>query len=291
MAGCRTTASETLMASPPFNINENLPGDTDIVSQHPANARQMRDIVESWLRVNHDTNGNHFRIDLPRGASPGTPAALTDVLYMTTSGKLKIVHPDATEEYVGVAPGIVNYTAGALDTGYLAADGSAVNRVTFADLFVKIGIQYGAGDGSLTFNLPNVTGRVLVGIDGGFAVLSASAYAAANALGGIGGTNYFDGILQTDLPNVQIGMNGSLTVLSSATDIVRAPFGFSNAGFTSGAGGPVQYLNTQSNLAQQIASATSSFPSLFTNSLNGAVTQTKLNRLQPSIILRPQIKY
>ena len=34
------------MATPPFNINEALPGDNDIVSQHPTNARAFRDAVE-----------------------------------------------------------------------------------------------------------------------------------------------------------------------------------------------------------------------------------------------------
>lgn len=45
------------MATPPFNINETLPGDTDVVSQHPANARTFRDVVEDWLLLVSDTMG------------------------------------------------------------------------------------------------------------------------------------------------------------------------------------------------------------------------------------------
>ena len=39
--------------------------------------------------------------------------------------------------------------------GFLFADGSAVSRTTYADLFAVIGTTYGAGDGSTTFNLPD----------------------------------------------------------------------------------------------------------------------------------------
>ena len=44
--------------------------------------------------------------------------------------------------------------------GWLAADGSAVSRTTYASLFAVIGTTYGAGNGSTTFNLPDLRGRV-----------------------------------------------------------------------------------------------------------------------------------
>jgi microcystin-dependent protein len=52
-------------------------------------------------------------------------------------------------------------------SGYLLCDGSAVSRASFAELFAVIGTTYGAGDGSTTFNLPNLQGRVPVGFDSG----------------------------------------------------------------------------------------------------------------------------
>lgn len=39
--------------------------------------------------------------------------------------------------------------------GFLMCDGSAVSRTTYADLFAKVGVMYGAGDGFATFNVPN----------------------------------------------------------------------------------------------------------------------------------------
>jgi hypothetical protein len=48
--------------------------------------------------------------------------------------------------------------------GYLLCNGSAVSRTTYADLFAVIGTTYGAGDGSTTFNLPQLSdGRFIRG--------------------------------------------------------------------------------------------------------------------------------
>ena len=53
-------------------------------------------------------------------------------------------------------------------TGWLRCDGQAVSRTEYSDLFNAIGTTYGAGDGSTTFNLPNVNlaNRTLVGSSG-----------------------------------------------------------------------------------------------------------------------------
>ena len=50
-----------------------------------------------------------------------------------------------------------------LPTGYLLCDGSAVSRSTYAPLFAVIGTTHGAGDGSSTFNLPDLRDRFVVG--------------------------------------------------------------------------------------------------------------------------------
>src|ERR1700722_13445643 len=52
-------------------------------------------------------------------------------------------------------------------TGWLLCDGSAVSRTTFSVLFVLIGTTYGVGDGSTTFNVPDMRGRVPVGVGTG----------------------------------------------------------------------------------------------------------------------------
>lgn len=62
---------------------------------------------------------------------------------------------------------IFPYAGSAAPTGWLLCDGTAVSRTTYAALFAVIGTTFGAGDGSTTFNLPNVSNRVLVGAGGG----------------------------------------------------------------------------------------------------------------------------
>lgn len=61
---------------------------------------------------------------------------------------------------------IVPFAGSTIPDGYLTCDGTAISRTTYSDLFAVIGTTYGSGDGSTTFNLPNIKGRVLVGLDG-----------------------------------------------------------------------------------------------------------------------------
>ena len=64
----------------------------------------------------------------------------------------------------GVPVGTVEYFATATPpAGYLKADGAAVGRETYPDLFAAIGTTFGAGDGSTTFNLPDLIGRFAQG--------------------------------------------------------------------------------------------------------------------------------
>ena len=63
------------------------------------------------------------------------------------------------------AGSISMYAGSTAPTGYLLCDGSAVSRTTYADLFTAIGTTYGTGDGSTTFNLPNLKGKVAVGLN------------------------------------------------------------------------------------------------------------------------------
>lgn len=52
-------------------------------------------------------------------------------------------------------------------SGFLVCDGSAVSRTTYAELFAAIGTLYGAGNGTSTFNLPDLRGEFIRGVDGG----------------------------------------------------------------------------------------------------------------------------
>jgi microcystin-dependent protein len=72
---------------------------------------------------------------------------------------------------------VLPFAGGAAPTGWLLCDGSAVSRTTYASLFAVIGSTFGVGDGSTTFNIPDMRGRVPVGKNSG----------TFNTLGGTGG--------------------------------------------------------------------------------------------------------
>lgn len=276
------------MASPPFNINQALPGDSDIVSQHPGNARTFRDVVESWLLINHDTNGNHARVDIPRTASPTTPAASIDVLYVTLNGRLKIKHPDASEEYVGNPPGSIIYYSGAsIPTGYLDPDGSAVSRSTFADLFGIVSTGYGAGDGSTTFNLPNIKGRVIAGYDVAASLLTtAGSGVDSSTLGAIGGVqNHVLTVAQ--LPPI-VSTNTGAIALTVTPNVATGRATNNSTSFVGGGSVSFFYADTSASV---LSSATGTLAI-------GAVAVTSNNTIssahpnvQPTIILRVAIKY
>ncbi len=60
--------------------------------------------------------------------------------------------------------GVMHQYAGATaPTGYLLCDGTAVSRATYAPLFAVVSTTYGIGDGSTTFNVPDLRGRVPMG--------------------------------------------------------------------------------------------------------------------------------
>lgn len=54
--------------------------------------------------------------------------------------------------------------------GCLFCDGSAVSRTTYSALFEVIGTTYGAGDGETTFNIPDLSGRVVIGVSNSHAL-------------------------------------------------------------------------------------------------------------------------
>ena len=64
-------------------------------------------------------------------------------------------------------------------SGYLECNGAAVSRTTFATLFAVIGEQYGAGNGSSTFNLPDLRGEFIRGFDNGRGVDSGRSIATS----------------------------------------------------------------------------------------------------------------
>jgi microcystin-dependent protein len=81
-------------------------------------------------------------------------------------------------------------------SGWLACDGSAQSRTTYAALFGIVGTTFGAGDGSTTFNLPDLRSRVPVGAGSGTKVATISSI-SGNIITATGLTNAANNEYQT----------------------------------------------------------------------------------------------
>jgi len=86
-----------------------------------------------------------------------------------SNGQALVTNGSGATAWTTLPPsGVISAFAGsAAPSGYLMCDGSAVSRTTYSSLFSVIGTTYGNGDGSTTFNLPDLRGRVPVGKNAG----------------------------------------------------------------------------------------------------------------------------
>ena len=88
---------------------------------------------------------------------------------------------------------IMPYAGSSAPTGWLFANGAAVSRATYADLFTAISTSYGVGDGVSTFNVPDLRGRGVFGHDSmgstsAARITTAGSGINGNTLGATGGT-------------------------------------------------------------------------------------------------------
>ena len=98
-------------------------------------------------------------IVIPDGGNIGS-ASDTDAIAISASGAVTFSKDINPNNFVGM---IAPFGMSSVPTGWLACDGSAVSRSTYADLFTAIGTTWGAGDGSSTFALPDLEGAFLRG--------------------------------------------------------------------------------------------------------------------------------
>ena len=92
------------------------------------------------------------------------PSSIVSGGFMQTDGSGNL----SFQIVAGVPSGAVFCIAVAsVPSGYLECNGAAVSRTTFAALFAIIGTQYGSGNGSTTFNIPDLRGEFVRGYDHG----------------------------------------------------------------------------------------------------------------------------
>lgn len=109
---------------------------------------------DTWGDILNDDALAPIKVDLDALASQGNTNETNIATLTTNLGK-------------AIYPGFVTIYAGSTaPTGWLICDGSAVSRTTYAALFAACGTFYGAGNGSTTFNIPDLRGEFVRGWDG-----------------------------------------------------------------------------------------------------------------------------
>jgi microcystin-dependent protein len=142
-----------------------------------------------WQEIHSSVTTNNFgqfNITFGQGVRvAGTAAAFSDISWSTATYFLETEIETTASVYVSIGSqqlmsvpfalaatdptpaGVVQAYAGpTVPSGYIICDGSAVSRTTYAKLFAAIGTSWGAGDGTTTFNLPDMRGMFLRGVDG-----------------------------------------------------------------------------------------------------------------------------
>jgi microcystin-dependent protein len=209
---------------------------------------------KGW-KVEHNEDGTHNTVTATTITATGAIASSGG----RVSDKTGVVMPTGA---------VIDFAGSAAPTGWLLCYGQAVSRTTYADLFTSISTTYGTGDGSTTFNLPDIRGRSVAGKDdmGG---------TSANRLTGLSGG--VDG-------DVLGGSGGAETASNTLSDNGQAQI-------STTAGGIILRRITAAFTANRSGSSTDAASSASASTaaaLQGATDAG--NNVQPTLILNKIIK-
>jgi microcystin-dependent protein len=161
-------------------------------------------------------------------ADDAITAAKFNISGNGTSGQVVQSDGDGSFSYATLAAGFVSgmlmpYAGASAPSGWLLCYGQAISRTTYADLFTAIGTVYGVGDGSTTFNLPDLRGRVVAGQDdmGG-----SSANRLTDQTGGLNGDTLGDtgGSETHTLTEAQLPSHSHSSVITGVSAVIGDRF-------------------------------------------------------------------
>jgi Microcystin-dependent protein len=244
----------------------------DYTLQYPT---EIQNGASYKVKAEHLTgNFNALKSDIDDQLDRITTSPQTVAGAITFSSALTIITPSssmnpATKAYVDervFSPGTIKIWAGSsAETGWLLCYGQAISRTTYADLFAVISTTYGVGDGSTTFNIPDLRGYVIIGKDnmGGSAAsrITSSSTNGGNSttLGGVGGDQTHT-LSTSEMPahahDMRVSANGGSG--ATATNYVgsnsdwNASYTTTNTVIVQNTGGGGAHSNTQPWMALNI---------------------------------------
>lgn len=135
------------------------------------------------LLLMYDASGGH--VELLNPTIPAATETESGIVELATSAEAatgtdtaRAVTPAGVAAAISAlafpSGSITMYGGSSAPSGWLLCDGSEVSRATYATLFGNIGTAFGSGNGSTTFNLPDMQGRVPIGVGSPSGLISGS---------------------------------------------------------------------------------------------------------------------
>lgn len=199
----------------------------------------------------------------------------------TATGEFNLVNSFGPSPYLIPLGGMIDFIGPTAPNSQFALPfGQAISRTTYATLFSMVGTTYGAGDGTTTFNIPDLRGRVAAGKDdmGGAAAsrLTATYFGSgATALGGVGSSGESTVLVTGNLPPY----TPAGTITNGA--ITTPQLGGQSSGAAGGSAVPIVF-NPQTITLSQAASS-------FNGSPQGG-TSVPLRTVQPTMIVNKLLR-
>jgi microcystin-dependent protein len=223
-------------------------GDTVLPSQHNPPLQDIAQALSNSLsrdgsggmRAPMDMGGNRVR-NGAAGSADNDFVVMSQLADFTAA----IAAAAAGQAPVGT---IVEYAGGVAPTNYALCYGQAVSRTDYAALFAVIGVTFGGGDGSTTFNLPDARGRVVAGKDDMGGTAASRLMSISSALGSAGGEESHM-LTVNEMPTHNHDMLGFSGARNNAGGQAGASdVGTANTNFTQNAGGNAAHNNVQPTL-------------------------------------------
>lgn len=161
---------------------ETIAGALSDVAVHPAGALALVSAKVADL-----VNSSPAALDTLKELSDalGGDASFATTVMNALADRLTQAQGDARYAMVGGASvptgTVIHVGMNSVPAGFLKANGSAISRATYSALFTAIGTTFGTGDGSTTFNLPDLRGEFVRGWDDGRGVDSGRTFGSAQA--------------------------------------------------------------------------------------------------------------
>ncbi len=190
------------------------------------------------------------------GASPAVPASIGAGESPQVGDTVKVLVEDTQVWVLGVVgdaqnaggwmPGDLKYTsASAAPPGWLVANGQAVSRTAYARLFAVLGTGYGGGDGSTTFNVPDLRDRIPIG--------AGLTYSLGERTGGATASLSSDNVPGHTHPASATVVDGGHAHASKGLGFVDSLFGGTIQGPASGSSGEIDEFTAAATTALSVS--------------------------------------